>query len=151
MRNGDEVFFPKFFFAKILIWDNQYFLNPQKSFLDPKIHIFDPRTPKFGILVQNGVTICMFFKFLKNAENWPFFRFLTIFGIFARRGVRKSPITLKLVSKIFFFCVFSEYAKISKIWFRKNLGWSPPLPVKKIMKLNQNWQKSVKLGFKERL
>ena len=56
--------------------------NPQKSFLDPEIHIFDPRTPKFGILVQNGVTIHIFLEFLRNVENWPFFRFLTIFGIF---------------------------------------------------------------------
>ena len=58
------------------------FGKSQKSFFDPKIHIFDPRTPKFGILVQNGVTIYMFFEFLKNVENWPFFRFLTIYGIF---------------------------------------------------------------------
>ena len=69
----------------------------------------------------------VFLEFLKNVENWPFFQFLTIFGIFAHRGARESLITLKLVSKIFFFCVFCEYAKIPKIWFEKNLGWSPPL------------------------
>ena len=58
------------------------FENPKNHFFGPKIHIFDPRTPKFGILVQNGVTIHMFLEFLKNVENWPFFQFLTIFGIF---------------------------------------------------------------------
>ena len=58
------------------------FENPKNQFFGPKIHIFDPRTPKFGILVQNGVTIHMFLEFLKNVENWPFFQFLTIFGIF---------------------------------------------------------------------
>ena len=51
-------------------------------FENPKNQFFGPRTPKFGIFVQNGVTIHMFLEFLKNVENWPFFQFLTIFGIF---------------------------------------------------------------------
>ena len=72
----------------------------------PKIHIFDPRTPKFGILVHNGETIQKFLEFLKNVEK-----------CFARHRVCESLITLKLVSKIYFFVFFSEYAKISKIWF----------------------------------
>ena len=61
---------------------SKIFENPKNQFFGPKIHIFDPRTPKFGILVQNRVTIHMFLEFLNNVKNWPFFRFLTIFGIF---------------------------------------------------------------------
>ena len=77
-----SIFLKKNFLQKSWSEISNIFWNPQKSFLYPKIHVFDPRTPKFGILVQNGVTIHIFFEFLKNDENWPFFRFLTIFGIF---------------------------------------------------------------------
>ena len=59
----------------------------------------------------------------------PFLDFNHIlhFWIFVCRGAHEFPIMLKLVSKFSFLCFFSEYAKISKIWFKKNWGGPPPL------------------------
>ena len=106
------------------------FWNPQKSFFDPKIHIFDPRTPKFGILVQNRVTIHIFLEFLKNVENRPFFRFLNIFGIFRfsrDAGPAKVRLRQNWSQKFSFFVFLLNMQKYRKFGLKKIWGGPPPL------------------------
>ena len=73
------------FFWQYLIFNLRYpiFSKILKiSFLALKSTFLTLGPPNSAFLVQNGVTIHMFLEFLKNVENWPFFQFLTIFGIF---------------------------------------------------------------------
>ena len=88
----------------------------ERIFLDEH----EPTEGWFSFFELSGVHKRELWRILKylSAHFEDFDVFITNiwhFRFFACRGARESPITLKLVSKIFFFCVFSEYAKIPKI------------------------------------
>ena len=58
--------------------------NPKNHVFGPEMAIFDPRTPKFRILVTNKGTKHIFLDFSKNPQTPPFSSFGSIFGVFAK-------------------------------------------------------------------
>ena len=120
----EEIENEKKIFRKFQSEISSIFWNPQKSFFDPKIHIFDPRTPKFGILVQNGAFIHTFLEFLKNVENWPFYNFdhIWYFRFLARQGPRKSDNAQISLKNFLFLCFF---------WICKNIKNSNAVTITK--------------------
>ena len=67
--------------------------NPKNHVFGSKMVIFDPRSPKFCILVTNYGRKPMFLEFSKNRQKWPFLNFGFIFGDFGETRAAGPPVT----------------------------------------------------------
>ena len=77
--------------------------------------IFDPRTPKFRILVTNYGRKPMFLEFSKNRQKWPFLNFRSIFGDFAKTSAARPPVTRFCSNLHQNFCFFMQFLNMPKM------------------------------------
>ena len=88
-----------------------------------------PRTPQFRILVTNNGTKLMFLEFSKNTQKWPFLKFRSISGVFAKTRAAWHPVTRfcsNLHQNFSFFMQFPDMPKTQKQAL-KNFGVVPLL------------------------
>ena len=91
--------------------------------------VFGPKYLKIGMWALNYAPKQVFLEFLKNVENWPFFRFLTIFDIFGfsrAAGSAKVRLRSNWSQKFYFFVFFLNMQKYQKFGLKKIWGGPPP-------------------------